>query len=906
MVDVRMPDGAVVRFPDTMPRDQIRDMISRKFPELAQQSGSQQRTFTIQAPDGRKISVRADDEATALRGAQEWAEQNPGVGMNADGKLTLNIGDQSVKVGREFLSLSPEEQNRSVEEIAQQIGVQPGQPIIVRTPDGTAEFPAGTSVETMERALQQAYPPSGATNPELARLEEGIRRAHAAGDTENVRTLGQAYREMQGNRPGNAPPSPAYDSALAVASGASRKFTQPGGGERRFEIKTPDGRTYEVAGATDEQSALAALQTHLGNGASRASSPDLMGATAATMSGIVNGIPVIGPMAQNASDVLMGAGAALTGGDYGETVQGLRDRRQALADANPVANIAGNLAGGVGAYGALAKTATGAHAMGLGPGMGMGTRVGNSAASGAALTAADTHFKGGSPEEVLSSAVYGGAIGAVTPPLAAGIGAAARAVGNKIAPTWAAATRPADEAARRTGLAVIRDRQANPSSVLNSTDEDVARRAGVPLMNVDRGGETTRALARSVANQNPEAREIIRKAADDRFEAQGLRAIDFIKRIGGGAVDDLAYQQSIRDTAKFTNAPRYKAAFEAPQARAVWSPQIRQLMESPMFRSAVNMAESRGADKAAITGFKAVKNPFQFNRDGSITLRTNPDGSRALPSLAFWNQVKINLDGMIERATRGAKPDRSLAADLAQMKNMLVADLDAAVPQYRSARQGAASFFDAEDALDAGRKFANQPRSVPEAKRAFSAFNESEQQAFRTGYASELIDRIRSTRDRVNVINQVFGNQSSREMVELVFGKYRAQELEAYIRVENLADMIRGALGNSTTARQLFELGIGTGIGGGAGFLFSGGNMQGALAGAAIGGGRKAAQMMGQRVDAEVMKHVAKLLTSRDPSDIQKAIGNAAMSPMWMRAINALEQALMIGPRASLPMAVGQ
>jgi hypothetical protein len=59
-------------------------------------------------------------------------------------------------------------------------------------------------------------------------------------------------------------------------------------------------------------------------------------------------------------------------------------------------------------------------------------------------------------------------------------------------------------------------------------------------------------------------------------------------------------------------------------------------------------------------------------------------------------------------------------------------------------------------------------------------------------------------------------------------------------------------------------------------------------------------------VDAEVMKHVAKLLTSRDPSDLQKAIANAAMSPMWMRAINALEQALTIGPRASLPMAVGQ
>lgn len=33
--------------------------------------------FTIQAPDGRKIKIQANDEATALRGAQEWAAANP-------------------------------------------------------------------------------------------------------------------------------------------------------------------------------------------------------------------------------------------------------------------------------------------------------------------------------------------------------------------------------------------------------------------------------------------------------------------------------------------------------------------------------------------------------------------------------------------------------------------------------------------------------------------------------------------------------------------------------------------------------------------------------------------------------------------------------------------------------------
>ncbi|KKC34602.1 hypothetical protein [Devosia psychrophila] len=97
MVDVRMPDGVVVRFPDDMPDDQIRTMIAGKFPQVAQQQQAQalptpmpqkiapvprprpmlgmgpgsDQTFTIQAPDGRKIQIRAQDEATAVRGAKE-------------------------------------------------------------------------------------------------------------------------------------------------------------------------------------------------------------------------------------------------------------------------------------------------------------------------------------------------------------------------------------------------------------------------------------------------------------------------------------------------------------------------------------------------------------------------------------------------------------------------------------------------------------------------------------------------------------------------------------------------------------------------------------------------------------------------------------------------------------------
>lgn len=229
MVDVRMPDGIVVRFPEDMPREQIRDMIATKFPQVAQQHqaqakvapvpmprpsfrmgnqeiippmprprprlgmgpGGEQRTYTIQAPDGRKITVRAADEQTATRGAQEWVAANPisqraaNPAPQASGgeQITINIGGQRVTVGSEFLQLSPEQQNVTVDEIAAQIGIRPN----------------GSGI--------------GGTNPLQIRLDqigEGIRRAHAAGNTADVQALGNAYRQLQaqmGQQPGPVGPS---------------------------------------------------------------------------------------------------------------------------------------------------------------------------------------------------------------------------------------------------------------------------------------------------------------------------------------------------------------------------------------------------------------------------------------------------------------------------------------------------------------------------------------------------------------------------------------------------------------------------------------------------------------------------------------------------------------------------
>lgn len=624
--------------------------------------------------------------------------------------------------------------------------------------------------------------------------------------------------------------------------------------------------------------------------------PDLMGATAATVSGFINGIPVVGPMAQNLTDAMIGTGAQLTGGDYEETVKGLRERREQIAEANLPAKVAGEVGGTIASLGAGAATKIGAEALGLTGAL--LPRIANSAASGAGLSVADSLVRGEGAEDALAGGGVDAAISAALPLVGDAIAATAKGVGRVIGPTINAAFKPADEAGRRLGMAIERDLATNPTQVLNAADEAVAREAGVPIINADRGGETTRALARSVANQSPEARVVIDNVANDRFAGQGERAVDFIKRITGGSVDDLAFQEGVQTAARRANKPAYDAAYGAPAAQAIWSPEIRQLMQSPEFRKAVMGATRSGANEAAISGEKAVINPFVFGADGSITLREAADGSKALPSLQFWDIVQRNLRAAEETAMRGAKPNSNLARQIGTMRQQLLGTLDKAVPEFDTARRGAALFFGAEDALDAGKKFAGTPKLVPEAKAAFAKFSAAEKQAFATGYASELIDKIKSVRDRANVINQVFGSTSSREMIELVLGTGNSKRLEAYVRVEDLVDRIRGAMGNSTTARQLMELGIGAG----SGALFTGGDWKGALVGAAV---AKGGRYLGERADNQVMKEIAKMLVSDDPKLIQKAVMRATMDAKAMAAVKKMQQMLETSAKGAVAAPTG-
>jgi hypothetical protein len=186
-----------------------------------------------------------------------------------------------------------------------------------------------------------------------------------------------------------------------------------------------------------------------------------------------------------------------------------------------------------------------------------------------------------------------------------------------------------------------------------------------------------------------------------------------------------------------------------------------------------------------------------------------------------------------------------------------------------------------------------QKGAVPEARRAFAKFSAPEQKAFQTGFASELIDRILKSPDRMNVINQTFKSEATRDQFGLVFGAHKMREVEAYVRVEDLVDRVRGAMGNSTTARQLVELGIG----GGAGFALTG-DWKGALAGAALVRGPR---FVKGKIEESVLRELGKLLTKDDPALMNRIVHNASLSKPYMKALENLGAAIQVTGQATAP-----
>lgn len=86
-----MPDGTRVRFPDNMPKEQIRDMIASKFPEVTQPAQATERGFISGLQD--KLGRRKDQYQLAEREAEQGRQTGLEREIQQIGAVLGGVGD---------------------------------------------------------------------------------------------------------------------------------------------------------------------------------------------------------------------------------------------------------------------------------------------------------------------------------------------------------------------------------------------------------------------------------------------------------------------------------------------------------------------------------------------------------------------------------------------------------------------------------------------------------------------------------------------------------------------------------------------------------------------------------------------------------------------------------------------
>jgi hypothetical protein len=545
---------------------------------------------------------------------------------------------------------------------------------------------------------------------------------------------------------------------------------------------------------------------------------------------------------------------------YDTAVARERELNKAAEEQHPVASIAGNIGGAV-----LLPIGAGAGAVTLpgriAAGAGTGAVLGGAAGAGEGTNAVDRISRGA------VGAAAGGVLGGAAPVAIEGAVRGARAISQPIVTAVRGIRDSEGEAARRVAIAIQRDANIDPQAAGRLTPQEFAASAqsGGPATIMDMGGETTRALARSAANTSPEGRDVLNRTISDRFEGQGNRVVGWLRNTFHYP-DAHAQEQALTQTAQTTNRSRYTRAFQDGD-RQIISPEIERLIGSPAVAEAMRRASTSGKDRAITQGYGAF-NPGVTVENGLVRFRPGKNGAPTYPNLAFWDATKRELDDAAQAAARaGRNGEASTLGDLARS---LRTELDTIVPSYQAARAGAAHFFGAQDALEAGRNFVTAKMGNAEARQHLARMTPTERQLFQDGFVSQFINHLSEISDRRSILNKIGDTPAARERLNMVLGRQRAEELEAGLRVEGIMDLARPAVqGNSTTARQLAELGLAGGTYG----IGTGGNITNpnpsALMNAALVYGAARGK---NRVNENVSRRVAELLASNDPARLVQGI----------------------------------
>ena len=689
-----------------------------------------------------------------------------------------------------------------------------------------------------------------------------------------------------------------------------------------FTFTSPEGKKYTVTGpeGSTSQEAFGILQKQLATPSNETAEPQKeegpkYGAGESAVEGALSGLTA------NWRDELYGASKASglpewmgglrapigagrlayerfsgapgsAGSAYDQAVQEMRSRHAGMQEQHPYAYGGGEFAGAIGGM-ALAPGSRLPAGAGLLARLGQGAKVG--AGYGAVAGAGASE---GGPMETALGAGIGAATGAAGGAGGAALGEAGAAVARPIIEKFQGWRDPAGKAAQRAlegiqsgqqALASGKERNILPFNKLGTTPD---------AMLADVGGARTKAQIRSAGNVSPEAQGVLEKEFGERGEQAKARMGESIRDLIPGKADSFASRQKLKADYDSQRTGLYEKAYAAGD-RPIDSPLLQRFMGMPMVGKAVREAITTGKDRAIIEGHAAFNPPYIVTPNGQLMQNRGPTGVPP-PNLQFWDYVKKGLDNQASVAFRaGDKDTGSMASKAAEQ---IRSELDRLVPEYRTARGVAATYFGADGAAEAGSKAVNTKDDPRVLRSLLGKMTPAEKELFQEGHASALAQKAEQGGTRV--IANLFSNPTQVKVLNAIHGPQGVAGLHAALLRENIFKSAPAALGGSTTVRQAIEAamlshlgagGIGAGIGAIGEELRGGDFRMGAIGGAVAGAvGKK----LTAKINQDVAREFAELITSNDPTKLQAGIAMAAKNKAILDRLQSFADKLARGGAA--------
>ena len=461
----------------------------------------------------------------------------------------------------------------------------------------------------------------------------------------------------------------------------------------------------------------------------------------------------------NYADELAAAGNATVGSvtgqpgtwseRYNQNLQTERARDAAFDARNPVASLAGQVAGGVLMGGPVlsgARSLTGAMMRGAATGAGYGGVAGFGAGEGGIGNRAINAGEG---------ALIGAGIGAAVPAAMAGAAGVAGLAARTVNP----ASRNAD--AQRLLLRDLARDGVTPQELAQS-----ATAAGnAPVALVDLAGENVRGAGQAVARMPGEGQRL---AADLLRERAGPQQTERLRQSIREAVSGEDFNETM---ARTIDRRRAEAGPNYERAYAVTLPadeRLQSFLADPDIRRGVldGVASARREALARGEPFDLAAYGVRQGDGGALELIEGATPTRLIDA------AKRGLDQLEEGARNGVGAATSKSREISELRRALLARVDELNPDYAVARQAFAGKSALLDAAQEGRRLATiRPEDFDMSVADIRRMTQSERDFFRMGVARGLVDRINSAADGAEAtrLRQLFGSPFMREKLAATF-----------------------------------------------------------------------------------------------------------------------------------------